>query len=1140
MRLIYKAAPGAALVPEDLEEEAGDDKELKKARGLPMDPPPSPNRDPYPYAGQLNYGGLHILVENPAGSIRRGRDAGKPWAQKMTAHYGEIAGTIGADGDPVDVFVGPQAGAPIAYVIHSKIPGTEVFDEDKVIVGCPSMAAAEELFRANYGRPGFHGGVTAWPLVELVAYLADPEHKGKRLDRPRRVMRIMLGKALRGGVFTWLLKAAQLGLFGGPSPRPPLPPPPPRRPAAPKPAQPRIAAKTAEQPDRPQLFGPRPTQGGPQAPDGFLPIPGSKHGGFHRAKAGGGFDYWYPEQGMGDGHHEDRDIVEGAPIGRLIDAEGKTSDVRGYRSTLHSPNVHTLDFSDNDRIGPGSIFYTPEGEARLRVDAASGDKFGRKFEVHDLSTATTTVVDAYRLHRAVNDLHEGPRKVIQAQKREALTKEIEPLPARIQKALASFHANPGEVALAQVIDEIVELQSRAERLGLNGDSKEMAALLGFDQTHPTSWSALCAEHYATKQVARALYPGSDEYQGLLSGYMSASAATERLIKYPEMVKAMRLRYLNGIAGDTWNLRRSFPDAELRTVSLTAVIAAMRGKEPTEDAVIAAVKKAGAAKGYSLRKNNLKRLRIGDDYGTKPPLDGTPEAIKDSVSYGALLRYFDERPHLETLVVEAGHADAADRPPTTSTTERHTENAYVAAALKLAAKAAGADKPCPELYGEGPVPEVSVDAVRAALPEAAKEHHKYLEADEPHKAEAMVRARDALSSDRMMRLSFANGRKKKSGSGTSSWEYDDSSCGVVPLSMAIAAYKGEATRKLAEAREDHQARTVKLRSQLAAVASKVGALEDVQSASVRAWAASNGYDPEQVEQHFKASGEHKYGIHGAKELWSRGYDVWARLHPDKNARLSLRYSKREEVPDEEYNAVTRERMDFCGRFRDGVGAPVLDEIKRRLGHSSDLTAAVAAVHEPVRPKNLTEESHAPYPMEQDPGQLRKLLGWMSKDVVPHVDIAVRKDLKNDRAHCGWNNAIALHAVPKEGSYNSTLFHEYGHAIEHDHPDIRDAANTLRDSRSEGEKITNLHEFHKGRGYDDHEVSYRDKWRDEYTGKWYGHLGSTEVLSMGVEALFADPVGFQAADPDHFHFTLGALSGLLGTRKKSVHRSQGGPQ
>ncbi len=172
------------------------------ASGVELGPPPKINRKEHPYRGTIDYQGLVIYVENPTGSVRRGvSPAGVAWATTMTAHYGEFAGTLGVDGDAVDVFVGDDPDAPIAYVVHRKHPGTEVYDEDKVIVGVRSAREAEALFRANYDKPGNIGGVTPWPIEELRDYLAHPAHEGKRLDQPQRVRLLMRKSVAKGHTF---------------------------------------------------------------------------------------------------------------------------------------------------------------------------------------------------------------------------------------------------------------------------------------------------------------------------------------------------------------------------------------------------------------------------------------------------------------------------------------------------------------------------------------------------------------------------------------------------------------------------------------------------------------------------------------------------------------------------------------------------------------------------------------------------------------------------------------------------------------------------------------------------------------------------------------------------------------------------
>jgi len=195
--VILSVATLAALAPWEPEEPGRLASMLKARARVVLGPPPEPNRKRYPYEGTIDFQGMRILVENAKGSTRSGvTPDGTRWETTMRAHYGEFADTVGMDGDPVDVFVGRDAGAPVAYVVHQKHPGTQVPDEDKVILGCRTAAEAQKLYRAHYDRGGFFHGITPWPVAELAAELKRRRAEGERLDRPPAVR--MMVKARPG------------------------------------------------------------------------------------------------------------------------------------------------------------------------------------------------------------------------------------------------------------------------------------------------------------------------------------------------------------------------------------------------------------------------------------------------------------------------------------------------------------------------------------------------------------------------------------------------------------------------------------------------------------------------------------------------------------------------------------------------------------------------------------------------------------------------------------------------------------------------------------------------------------------------------------------------------------------------------
>jgi hypothetical protein len=103
-----------------------------------------------------NLNGLRISIENPQGSMRRGvSPEGKAWETKLAHHYGDIEGTKGADGDPVDVFIGPRPDSKKIFVVDQKKPDGS-FDEHKVMMGFTSKEAARRGYLENY-EPGWDG-----------------------------------------------------------------------------------------------------------------------------------------------------------------------------------------------------------------------------------------------------------------------------------------------------------------------------------------------------------------------------------------------------------------------------------------------------------------------------------------------------------------------------------------------------------------------------------------------------------------------------------------------------------------------------------------------------------------------------------------------------------------------------------------------------------------------------------------------------------------------------------------------------------------------------------------------------------------------------------------------------------------------
>lgn len=160
-------------------------------------PPPKPNRDKQPFVATFKVEGLpRILIETKAGQLRKWRGG----SRRLGFHYGEFEGTLGTDGDPVDVYLGPLADEPgRVYVVHQKRQGTRKYDEDKVMLGWPTRAEAIKAYREQYDSGGFYAGCSTWGLAEFAAAL--PTHRGRPLIREGGLDRFDLVKGRQVELF---------------------------------------------------------------------------------------------------------------------------------------------------------------------------------------------------------------------------------------------------------------------------------------------------------------------------------------------------------------------------------------------------------------------------------------------------------------------------------------------------------------------------------------------------------------------------------------------------------------------------------------------------------------------------------------------------------------------------------------------------------------------------------------------------------------------------------------------------------------------------------------------------------------------------------------------------------------------------
>jgi len=159
----------------------------------------------YKLQGHDSVQGLRIAIENRKGSVRKGTDSdGNEWSTKMVHPYGYLVGTKGADGEPVDCYVGPDKEAPAAFVVHQHKDDGKGYDEDKVMLGFRTKKEAKEAYLKHYDDPKFLGPVSKVSVERL----------RNLVKSKRKLSKIAQAQEQEPGKVTRFLRKAGPGLGG--------------------------------------------------------------------------------------------------------------------------------------------------------------------------------------------------------------------------------------------------------------------------------------------------------------------------------------------------------------------------------------------------------------------------------------------------------------------------------------------------------------------------------------------------------------------------------------------------------------------------------------------------------------------------------------------------------------------------------------------------------------------------------------------------------------------------------------------------------------------------------------------------------------------------------------------------------------
>lgn len=130
--------------------------------------------------GHIKVDGMNITIEQPKGSIRRGKDAsGKEWESEMHNTYGYIRGTEGVDGDHIDIFLSDNPNEGNVFVVD-QVNKDGSFDEHKVMYGFADKESARQAYLSNYedGWQGL-GNITEVSKEEFKKWIGSSKRKTK-------------------------------------------------------------------------------------------------------------------------------------------------------------------------------------------------------------------------------------------------------------------------------------------------------------------------------------------------------------------------------------------------------------------------------------------------------------------------------------------------------------------------------------------------------------------------------------------------------------------------------------------------------------------------------------------------------------------------------------------------------------------------------------------------------------------------------------------------------------------------------------------------------------------------------------------------------------------------------------------------
>ena len=155
-----------------------------------------------------------------------------------------------------------------------------------------------------------------------------------------------------------------------------------------------------------------------------------------------------------------------------------------------------------------------------------------------------------------------------------------------------------------------------------------------------------------------------------------------------------------------------------------------------------------------------------------------------------------------------------------------------------------------------------------------------------------------------------------------------------------------------------------------------------------------------------------------------------------------------------------------------------------------------------------------------GRVREAETWLAQHTTLRVNQAtpVRRLKPDARA---YQTRGEVYLAPSDGV--RIAVHELAHAVDDAHASLVQRAIAWRDSRTVGDPIRRLRDVFNDNRYKPDEIAKCDAFISCYIGRLYGTT-ATEVLSMGLEYMYDDPIAFAKADAGMFDLIFRIMKGL----------------